>query len=108
MQCRKDRKRLAELFQTERFQDLNRETEEVIAEHLQIKELTRKMEKEGMTMCQAYEDLKKEWLQEGKEEGKKDEKMEIICRMLKEGLDEVLIRRMTKCTKEELAAAAGR
>lgn len=90
--------------------------------HLSMKGLMRKIEKvkteEGsVAMCRAV----KEWLEdernqgrregiregkkEGIEEGKKEEKQQIIKRMQAEGLEENLIRRITKCTKAELAAA---
>lgn len=97
------------------------EAQEEIAVHLSIKGLIRKIEKikteEGsVAMCRAV----KEWLEdernqgrregiregkkEGIEEGKKEEKQQIIKRMQAEGLEENLIRRITKCTKAELAA----
>ncbi len=117
MHCRKDKKRMMQLIQTERFQNLPEETEQAIAVHLYMKGLTEKMEKEGMSMCKAI----REWMQderkegkregrkegkiEGKKEGKKEEKLHIIKRMIEEGLDEQLIRKITQCTKAELAAA---
>lgn len=90
------------------------EAQEEIAVHLSIKGLMRKIEKikteeGGVAMCRAV----KEWLEdernqgrrEGIREGKKEEKLQIIKRMQEEGMEESLIRRMTKCTKAELAAA---
>lgn len=56
-------------------------------------------------MCKAFDDLMKEERREGKREGRREEKIRIIRQMIKEGLDESLIRKMTKCTKEELAVA---
>ena len=44
---------------------------------------------------------------EGKKEGKKAERLGIIGRMKKEGLEEAQIIRLTRCTKEEYAAAPG-
>lgn len=113
MQCRKDRGKLRRLFQTEAFQCLSLETERIIARHLHIERLVRKMEKEELTMCKAFDDLmkeerregKKEGRREGKREGKREEKIRIIKQMIKEGLDEPFIHRLTKCTKEEFAAA---
>ncbi len=121
MQCRRDKARLRELFQTEAFRNLPPETEQVIARHLHIEHLINKMEKEGLPMCKAFDDLRDELLQEGKasgrregrkegrkegrREGKKEEKIRIIRLMLKEGLDEALIHRTTGCTGEELSAA---
>ena len=79
--------------------------------------LVHKMEKEGWSMCKAFDDLMKEerregrkegkrvGKREGKKEGKREEKFRIIRKMAKEGLEEGLICRSTGCTKEELAAA---
>lgn len=117
MQCRGDRTKLRRLLQTEEFQRLRPETEQVIARHLHIGMLVHKMEKEGWSMCKAFDDLMKEerregrkegkrvGKREGKKEGKREEKFRIIRKMAKEGLEEGLIRRITGCTKEELAAA---
>lgn len=110
MQCRMDKNKLRELFQTEDFQHLAPDTERVIAVHFNIRQLVKKMDGEGITMCKAFNDLMKEerceGRKEGKEEGKREEKIQTIRRMLKEGLDESLISRMTRCTKEDLKAAA--
>ena len=120
MQCRRDKKRLIKLLQTERFRYLDRQTEQVIAVHLNMKGLVQKMEKENKPMCKAVQDWIedernkgrregiKEGKREGKREGKKEEKIQIIRRMQEKGLEESLIRQMTKCTKAEFAAAAGR
>ncbi len=109
MQCRKDRGKLRRLFQTEAFQHLGIETERVIASHLHIESLVHKMEKEDLPMCKAFDDLMREERQEGKKEGrregKREEKIRIIRQMIREGMDETFIRRITKCTKEEFAAA---
>lgn len=102
MHCRGDRKRMMQLLQTERFQNLSDETEQAIAVHLYMKGLTEKMEKEGMSMCKAI----REWMEEERKEGKREEKLHIIRRMIEEGLDEQLIRKITQCTKMEFAAAA--
>ncbi len=64
-------------------------------------------------MCKAFDDLMGEKLQEGKavgrkegrKEGKREEKIRIIRQMIKEGLDEALIHRTTRCTREEFSAA---
>lgn len=103
MQCRRDKEHLRELFQTERFMHLNPETQQIIAVHLNIRKLIHKMEKEDIYMCKAFDDL----MREEKQEGRKEEKILIVKRMLQEGLDETLIRRITKCTRKELAAATG-
>lgn len=116
MQCRRDKEQLRRLFQTEEFRYLKPETEWTIAVHLHIKGLMQKM-KEEIPMCKAFDDLTKEWKQEGKIEGikegikegkakgRKEEKIQIIRRMVKEGLDEALISRTTGCTKKEFAEA---
>ncbi|MDE5894022.1 MAG: hypothetical protein K2H45_13975, partial [Acetatifactor sp.] len=69
--------------------------------HLHIKSLIHKIEKEELPMCKAFDDLMKE----ERREGKKEEKIRIVRQMIKEGLEEQLIRRITKCTREEYAAA---
>lgn len=101
MQCRKDRGILKLLFQTEEFQNLCPETERVIARHLHITRLSKMMEKEELPMCKAFDELMKE----ERREGKREERLRIIRQMVKEGLDETSISRITKCTREELAAA---
>lgn len=124
MQCRKDKKKLNELCRTEKFLQLSTETAWAIAVHLNRKYLAVKVEKEGMVMCQAFDELmedkrlegiregkregKKVGKREGKREGKKEERIAIIRHMLHEGMDQAIIRRVTKCSKKELAAAAGR
>lgn len=117
MQCRRDKAKLRELFRTEAFRHLGPETEQVIARHLHIERLVHKMEKEGLPMCKAFDDLMDEKLQEGKaagrkegkkegrREGKREEKIRIIRQMIEEGLDEALIHRTTRCTREEFFAA---
>lgn len=117
MQCRRDKAKLRELFLTDAFRHLSPETERVIAEHLHVARLIHRMEKEGLPMCKAFDDLMDEKLQEGKaagrkegrkegrEEGKREEKIRIIRQMIKEGLDEPLIHRTTRCTREEFSAA---
>lgn len=113
MQCRRDKAKLSELFQTDVFQSLPLETEQVIARHLQIEHLVNKMEKEGLHMCKAFDELMEEKLQEGKatglregrREGKKEEKIRIIRQMIREGLDEAFIHRMTRCSREEFIEA---
>ncbi len=113
MQCRLDKNRLRALFNTEAFQNLSPDTEWAIAIHLNISRLVKKMEKEEVGMCKAFQDLmeeerregKKEGRREGKKEGRKEEKIQTIRRMVQEGLDEGIINRVTKCTKEEFQAA---
>lgn len=65
-------------------------------------------------MCKAFNDLmeeerrngKKEGIEKGIKKGKKEERLGIISRMKKEGLEEAQIIRLTGCTKKEYAAAA--
>lgn len=76
-------------------------------------------------MCKAFDDLMQEerrngrkegmergiekglekGIKKGKKEGKKAERLGIIGRMKKEGMEEAQIIRLTRCTKEEYAAA---
>lgn len=85
---------------------------QAIAVHLNVKELIHKMDKEEKSMCRAFEELMEEKREEGKikgrSEGKREEKLLIIKRMIKEGLDEALISKVTRCTKEEYTMAASR
>ena len=55
-------------------------------------------------MCKAFDDLMKEERSEGKREGKREEKLRMIRQMAQAGFEETMIRRITKCTREELAA----
>ena len=127
MQCRQDRERLRKLLRSDGFQRLGPETELTIAAHLNIRRLVRRMRKGEVPMCKAFDDLmqeerrngRKEGMEkglekgikkgkkEGKKEGKKAERLGIIGRMKKEGLEEAQIIRLTRCTKEEYAAAPG-
>ena len=79
-------------------------------------------------MCKAFDELmeeerqkgrregRREGKQEGKQEGKregekigkKQERISIIKRMYKRGMEEALIREMTGCTKKEFVAALGK
>ncbi len=104
MQCRRDRDKLKDLLQTQAFRCLSSEAERVIARHLHIKSLICRMEKEELPMCKAFDDLMKEERSEGKREGKREEKLRIIRQMAQAGFEETMIRRITKCTREELAA----
>ena len=112
MQCRGDRKKLRNHMQSEEFKNLRPETEQAIAVHLHIKKLFCKMKKEGVSMCKAFDDLMKAERRSGKREGekvgKKKERVSIIKKMYKKGMEETLIRELTGCTKKEFAAAIGR
>ena len=67
-------------------------------------------------MCKAFDELMEEERQRGKYEGKregkkigrKQERILLIKRMYKKGIEETLIREITGCTKKEFAAAVGR
>lgn len=101
MRCRHDKKRLIKLLQSEDFQKLSIETEQIIAVHLNMKGLLWRLEKEEKTMCKAVED----WIKDERNKGKREEKIQIIKRMKKEGMEESFIRQITKCTKAEYVAA---
>ena len=127
MQCRQDRERLKKLLRSDGFQRLGPEAELVIAAHLNIRRLVRRMRKGEVPMCKAFDDLMQEerrngrkegmekgiekglekGIKKGKKEGKKAERLGIIGRMKKEGMEEAQIIRLTRCTKEEYAAAPG-
>lgn len=120
LQCRTDKGKLRALLHTEQFRNLKEETEWAIAVYLDRKKLTKKMKREGIGMCQALDELmedkkwegkregKREGMREGKQAGRKEEKRAIIRRMLQEGMDKALIRRVADCTEAEVEMAAGR
>lgn len=120
MQSRRDRKRLKGLLESEDFRNLEPAAEQAIAAHLHVKKLFCRMNKEGISMCQAFDELmkeerlngKREGRREGKREGekagKKKERFSIVRKMHKKGMEEALIRELTGCTKKEFAAATGR
>ena len=121
MQCRQDRERLKKLLRSDGFQRLGPEAELAIAAHLNIRRLVRRMRKGEVPMCKAFDDLMQEerrngrkegmekglekGIKKGKKEGKKAERLGIIGRMKKEGLEEAQIIRLTRCTKEEIGRA---
>ena len=72
MQSRYDKHKLAELFEEEAFQNISSETQKIIAVHLDVKELKKKVIEEEEDMCKAYRELVKDWKQEGREEGKEE------------------------------------
>lgn len=72
LQCRNDRKRLNELFESEDFQHLSHETELAIAVNLNLKTIIVKMEEEGIPMCRAFEELMTEQEEIGMEKGIKE------------------------------------
>ena len=112
MQSRRDRKRLKGLLESEDFRKLEPAAEQAIAAHLHVKKLFCRMNKEGVSMCQAFDELMKEERLNGKREGekagKKKERFSIVRKMHKKGMEEALIRELTGCTKKEFAAATGR
>lgn len=103
---RKNKKKLNELFRTEEFLKLKEDTEWAIAVHIDRKKLTVKMEKEGLRMCQAFDELMKDKKAEGKKEGRKEERARIIRHMMQEGMEQNMIQKITKCSKSELAVIA--
>lgn len=84
MQCRKDKRKLSELFKQEEFQSLGRDVQQMIAVHLNIRELKQKVVEEEEEMCQAYEELKEDWLEEGRQAGKLEGKLEAQCEMIQQ------------------------
>lgn len=109
------REKLEELIRLERFQKLSHETEVVISAHLNNKVLLRKVEEEGEPMCKPLDEWLKEEKQNGRKEGRKvgrkegkqEERIRILRSLLREGLDEQIIMRVTGCSREEYAAAGG-
>lgn len=117
LQCRKDKLKLAELLQTESFQNIKKETAWVIAVYLDREKLMTKMKEKGIDMCQALDELledkrregriegERAGKREGKREGRRTERILIIRRMIQEGMDRSLVSRITECTNEEMELA---
>lgn len=117
MQCRNDKNGLGKLLKAESFQKLKEDTAWAIAVYLDKKQLMDKMEKEGMPMCKALAELmedkrlegEKQGVKkgeiEGRKKGKKEERLFIISKMLQEGMDSEVIKKVTNCSQAELAAA---
>lgn len=106
MQSRNNKEKLKELLNTERFMSLNEEAERVIVVHLGWKQLTEKMEKEGLGMCPALKEMLEDEKAEGRKEGEILERFAIIKNLLREGVNQEFIRRVTGCSQEELVSAS--
>ena len=102
MQCRNDKEKLRELLNTQSFKKLSKEAGWAIIVHLDRKQLTEKVEKEGLDMCKAL----KEMLEDERKEGEILERLAIIKNLIREGVDQEFIRRVTGCSQEEFASAA--
>ena len=87
MQSRYDKHKLAELFEQEEFQSISTQTQKIIAVHLNVRELRKKVIEEGENMCKAYRDLVKDWKQEGRLEGRLEGKSEERIRNLRHLMD---------------------
>ena len=108
LQCRKGKKKLNELCHSERFHNLEPEAVQAIAIHIDRKRLMPKVKMEGIEMCQAFDELMEDMKMEGIKEGERRGRISILRQMLEEGMEESLVLKIAKCTKEELAVAAGR
>lgn len=56
-------------------------------------------------MCKAMEEWQKEERQNGRREGRREERIRMIKSLQREGIGEAQIKRITKCSQEEYAAA---
>lgn len=110
MQCRKDKEKLKKLLKEERFRQLDDDVTWTMAVYLGRKRLTEKMEKEGLGMCPALDELLADERAEGREEGRlegvKKERRNIIRNMIQQGLDQEFICRVTGCSQQEFVSAA--
>ncbi|MBD5501108.1 MAG: hypothetical protein HDR10_07910 [Lachnospiraceae bacterium] len=106
MQCRNDKKKLKELFQTECFRNFKEETAWAIAVHLDRERLMPKIRKENSDMCNAIEEIFEDGKMEGRAEGRAEGRSIIIRNMIHEGMDREFICRITGCSQEEFALAA--
>ena len=107
LQCRNDKRKLKELITTERFRRMKEDTAWAVAVYLDRKWLTAKIEKEGLNVCKALEELLQDERMEGRSEGilegEREERISIIRNMIREGLDQEMICRVTGCTTKELS-----
>lgn len=106
MQCRNDKEKLRELLNTQSFKKLSKETGWAIMVHLDRKQLTEKVEKEGLDMCKALKEMLEDEKIEGRKEGEILERLAIIKKLLREGVDQEFIRRVTGCSQEEFVSAS--
>lgn len=72
LQTRGDKQRMKKLFQEDRFQHMSRETQKIIAVHLNQKDIIKKVVEEGEDMCKAMRDWAREERAIGRKEGKKE------------------------------------
>lgn len=106
LQYRRDKQNLRELLRSEAFCNLSREAKWTIAVYLDREKMAERMEKEGMTMCQAIDELMEDARIEGREEGREAGRIFLLRQMIVNGMDRAVIQKYTGCTEEELAAAA--
>lgn len=122
MQCRKDKGKLRELLKMESFHQLKEDAVWAIAVHLDRERLAAKVEKEGLDVCVALDELledeRREGIKEGikegriegekigKKAGKKEERISIIRNMVHEGINHKTIRKVTGCSLKELKSIA--
>ena len=116
MKYRRDKERLRELFVTNRrYRRLTPDTAEAIAVFLNIPDLWQRQEKyrnteqkEAYDMCQAWEELKAEYIAEGKAEGRAEGKAEgflektreVVRNLLKCGFADEDICKLAECSME--------
>lgn len=105
LQSRRDKTKLQALFQSDEFRNMSEETEGVIAVHMNIKGLIEKMEREDKRMCVAFDELVMDKLNEGIEKGTNDTRNSIIIELIKAGMDQPFIEKVTKCTQKEYVDA---
>lgn len=87
LQCRNDKKQLQEFFSRESFQNLSEEAQRAILVTLKLDAVIAKKEKEGITMCRAFEELMQDQWRDGKKEGK-EEGENLLAELLKQLLSE--------------------
>lgn len=95
LQCRNDKGRLRELFSREAFQNLSAEAQRAILVTLKLDAVIVKKEREGISMCRAFEELMQDQWEGGREKGKEEGKeegenlfAELLKRMLSENREE--------------------
>lgn len=116
MKYRRDKKKLRELFTNdERYRHLSPDTAEALSVVLNIPGIWREQEKyrnrdnrEEYNMCQAWEELKAEYIAEGREEGREvgnaegllEKTKKVVRNMLKRGFSDREICELAECSVE--------
>ena len=98
MQCRYDKEKLLKLFEEERFENITANTQRIIAIHLDMDKLIKKVVEEEENMCKALRDLMKDTREEGREE----ERELVAMKMVEANKPVEEIMKFTTLSREEV------